>query len=61
MSPSRLIRVGRTQQVVTTKWIPGKGTHAERHEHVTLETPKAHSDTQKLRLLTAREMGRRFP
>lgn len=65
MSPSRVIHVGSgkhaTAQIVTTKWVEGKGAHAERHEHVTLETPKAHSDTQKLRLLTAKDLGRSYP
>jgi hypothetical protein len=65
MSPSRLIHVGTgkraSTQIVTTKWVEGKGTHAERHEHVTLETPKAHSNTAKLRILSLKDAGRSYP
>jgi hypothetical protein len=70
MSPIRLIRAPKmrgtkagTDVICTTQWLEGKpGTpHAPRHEHVTLETPKPHSETQKLRIMTAREMGKSFP
>jgi hypothetical protein len=56
---SRIVRVGQRQQVVTTKWLAGlvKG-FTDVHEHVTLQTPDTITETQRLRLMTAREMGR---
>jgi hypothetical protein len=59
---SRIVRIGRQAQVITTRWVAGTlPGFTERHEHVTLETPKAHSDTARLRLLTAKELGQSFP
>jgi hypothetical protein len=56
---SRIVQVGkgrrRTDQVITTQWLPGDT--GEPHEHVTLETPALMTETQRLRLMTAREMG----
>lgn len=71
MSPSKIIHVGSgrkaTAQIVTTKHVhgaptatpwPGEGVV---HEHVTLETPKAHSNTAKLRILTLKDAGKVWP
>jgi hypothetical protein len=56
---SRIVRVGQRQQVVTTQWLAGvmKG-FTDVHEHVTLSTPGALSETQRLRLMATREMGK---
>lgn len=54
---TRVVRVGRIEQAIFTEVKPGEYPgFTERHEHVTLETPTPPSDTQKLRLMTAREM-----
>jgi|HubBroStandDraft_4_1064222.scaffolds.fasta_scaffold03931_5 hypothetical protein len=46
-------------QIVTTQWLDdGNGTV---HEHVTLETPKALTDTQRLRLVATWENQKEFP
>jgi hypothetical protein len=54
----RIVNVGRrSRQIIKTERAHGApGTpHAERHEHITLETPHELSDTAKLRLLSVRE------
>jgi len=56
---SRIVRVGKTQQMITTQFIPGsRPGFEERHEHVTLATPRAITDTQRLRTLASWEQGK---
>jgi hypothetical protein len=53
---SRHVRVGRQSQIVTTEYLHGaEPGFEERHEHVTLSTPDPLTDTQRMRLMTARE------
>jgi hypothetical protein len=58
---SRIVKVGRLLQAITTRYKPDETAKHGVHEYVTLETPKDLSASQRLRVLTAREMGRRFP
>jgi hypothetical protein len=47
-----------TDVICTTKWIAGAAPgFTDVHEHVTLETPRIGSETQRLRLMTAKEAG----
>lgn len=54
---TRIVKVGRVEQAIFTEVKPGEHPgFTERHEHITLETPKPLTDTQKLRLMTYHEM-----
>jgi hypothetical protein len=56
---SRTVLVGKREQIVSTRWVAGtKPGFTEVHEHVILASPGGISDTQRLRLMTAREAGR---
>jgi hypothetical protein len=58
---SRIVRVGRREQVVTTRWVAGKHPgFTDVHEHVTLATPNV-TDSQRLRLLSTRDTGIVWP
>lgn len=66
MSPSRIVLVGRgrraTSQIITTRTVAGEHPgFTEVHDHITLETPKAHSDTAKLRILSLKDAGKVWP
>jgi hypothetical protein len=53
---TKVVRVGRIEQAITTQFQPGKlPGFMERHEHVTLQTPAQLTETQKLRLMTYHE------
>ena len=56
--PTRRVQVGDIEQIITTQWL--KDANGETHECVTLETPKAPSDTQRLRLQTAKDLGKKW-
>jgi hypothetical protein len=51
-----------TDVIVTVQWLHGDaGTpHEPIHEHVTLETPKALTETQRLRTLSAWEADKQW-
>lgn len=57
---SRIVRVGKMRQLVTTVFESDE-TGQIVHEHITLSTPTPLTDTARLRLLTVDEMGRRWP
>lgn len=60
--PSRIVRVGKMRQIITTVFTPlPDGQPEDWHEHVTLATPDVMTDTAKLRLLKINEQGKRWP
>jgi hypothetical protein len=58
---SRLVRVGKTQQIITTSFTPDPEGKDDIREHVTLATPDRMTDTARLRLLRVNDSGRRWP
>lgn len=56
--PTRRVQVGDTEQIITTQWL--KDANGDTRECITLETPKAPTDTQRLRLQTLKDTGRRW-
>ena len=61
MSPSRIVRVGKARQIVTTTFTPDPNGKDGVREHVTLATPDTMSETAKLRLISVRDSGKRWP
>lgn len=53
---TRAVKVGPTAQLITTTYTEESGVV---HEHITLETPPATTDTQRLRLMRSYELSGR--
>jgi hypothetical protein len=56
---SRIVRVGRQEQVITTTYSLDDAGNV--HEHITLETPNPLTETQRLRLVQTWENTKEFP
>lgn len=61
MSPTRIVRVGKDRQLVTTTFTPDPAGKGGVREHVTLTTPTSLTNTAKLRLLKVTDVGKRWP
>jgi hypothetical protein len=53
---TRVVKIGPTAQLITTTYTEESGIV---HEHITLETPAAITDTQRLRLMRSYELNGR--
>lgn len=61
MMTTRVVRVGKARQIVTTTFTEDEKAKDGVHEHVTLATPTPLTDTQKLRVVSLTESGKRWP
>lgn len=61
MMTTRIVRIGRERQIVTTTFTEDDKAKDGVREHVTLATPTPMTDTAKLRILKLNEQGRRWP
>lgn len=61
MMTTRIVRIGRSRQIVTTTFTEDEQAKDGVREHVTLQTPTLMTDTARLRLLSVNEPGKRWP